>query len=312
MSSGIEISSLSYSFLEHRALEAVSASISPGEITALVGPNGAGKTTLLRCIAGLDLPHQGSVTIAGFDTRSQPREVFRRIGYLSDSFGLYDSLTVKDCLIHAAGIRSLHGDHASKEISRVIEQLSLERLLTKRTAVLSRGERQRTGIAQAIIHSPAVLLLDEPASGLDPEARAQLATLLKRLKAGGMTVLVSSHILSELSEYSDYMLTLSHGRCLGNIALGAHPEGISARLRIEVLAEAERAELLLRSHAQISQLHCSANTFECLFSGSPEQQAALLRQLIESRIAVTSCAATRTSMEQVYLEQVRSERETPR
>lgn len=212
----MQVRDLVYEYPNHRALHGVSFVIKPATVTALVGPNGAGKTTLLRCMAALQLPYSGQVLINGLDTAVQPREVHRHLGFLSDFFGLYDELTVRQCLQHAAGMHGIGRERQLAAVERVAGRLHLEKLLDRRARELSRGQRQRLAIAQAVVHEPPIALLDEPASGLDPEARASLAHLINQLREEGMTLVVSSHILSELEAYSTHMLVIRDGR------IGAH------------------------------------------------------------------------------------------
>lgn len=157
-----------------RALDDVSFELPAGSVTALVGPNGAGKTTLLRCLAGLERPMLGRIHVEGIDALEEPRAVHRRVGFLSDFFGLYDALSVAQCFSHAAAAQGVSQQELSGAVERTADRLGLTELLGRRTAELSRGQRQRVAIGQALIHAPGVLMLDEPASGLDPEARHSL------------------------------------------------------------------------------------------------------------------------------------------
>lgn len=250
----IELRNLTFDYPGFRALEQVSLSIEPGTVTALVGPNGAGKTTLLRCIAALDTPLSGTVRVAGHDVYESPREAHQRMGYLSDSFGLYSDLTVAQGLEYAARSQGLAPNGVAQAVKLTAERMGLGDKLQKLARTLSRGQRQRLAIGQAIIHSPQVLLLDEPASGLDPEARGALASVFKALQAQGMTLLVSSHILAELDEYSTHMLALNHGRVLEHRALagalaaatGQTPERM---LRLEFVHDAEPVAAWLTGRA---------------------------------------------------------------
>ena len=180
----ISVDNLVYEYPTKRALHGVSFHLEAATVTALVGPNGAGKTTLLRCLAALEHPFAGRVAIAGMTTVEMPRDVHRRLGYLSDFFGLYDDLSVQRCLTFAA---MSHGiiDNLPTVVNRAAERLGLLDRLAENASSLSRGLRQRLAIAQAIIHEPSVLLLDEPASGLDPEARISLSRLLAELRTQG-------------------------------------------------------------------------------------------------------------------------------
>jgi ABC-2 type transport system ATP-binding protein len=290
----------------HRALDGVSFTVPEASITALVGPNGAGKTTLLRCLAALDEPLFGSIAIAGIDVRAEPRECHRQIGYLSDFFGLYDELPAHRCLEHIA---RLH-DIGTKEVAAAVERsaclLQLESHLDKRARELSRGLRQRLAIAQAIIHRPRVLLLDEPASGLDPEARHELSALFRSLRDEGMTLLVSSHILAELDEYSSSMLILRDGKILDYRSL-EQDENTQVLLEVEFSAPIEALADRLVESGGIEQLRVEGTTARFRFTGDQEAQSALLRGWIEAGLPVCAFGETRTNLQDVYRAEVQRE-----
>ena len=215
----IEVSQLVFEYPGHRALDGVSVSIDAGSVTALVGPNGAGKSTLMRCIAGLEQPLSGHIRVKGLSVEEQPREVHRHLGYLSDFYGLYDRLSVTRCLQYSALSMGVDPAQVAVRVQQVAAQLGLTELLHRHPTELSRGQRQRVAIGQAIVHQPSVLLLDEPASGLDPDARSSLSQLFRQLQAQGMTLIVSSHILSELDEYCTHILSIRNGRIESHEAL---------------------------------------------------------------------------------------------
>jgi ABC-2 type transport system ATP-binding protein len=187
----IEVENLVYEYPSKRALKGIGLSVRPNTITALVGPNGAGKTTLLRCLAALDTPYDGTVHIAGLNTRDSPRAIHALLGYLPDFYGLYDALSVERCLIFAALAHGFTAAKAKEAAVMAAERVGLSDRLANPAAELSRGLRQRLAIAQAIVHEPKVVLLDEPAAGLDPMARRDLSKLLVSLKESGMTLVVS-------------------------------------------------------------------------------------------------------------------------
>jgi ABC-2 type transport system ATP-binding protein len=204
----IEIKNLSFRFGTHRALNELSFTIPEGSITALVGPNGAGKTTLMRCMSALAHPTEGQVLIDGIDSSEDPHACHRLLGFLADNFGLYEELTVEQSLAYFAAAHQMD----QQRVEEVLEQVNLTDKKKEQIKSLSRGMRQRVGIAQAIIHLPKYLILDEPASGLDPEARIQLAELFKKLNKEGITLLVSSHILAELDQYANHLIVLKAGK----------------------------------------------------------------------------------------------------
>ena len=210
----ISVKNLNYEYPDKKALDNVSFEINEGSITALVGPNGAGKTTLLRSLAALTKPLSGTVSINGFDTVLYPQDVHLRVGYLQDLFGLYNQLTVYQSLQFTTYSRLTDTSEINSAIELAIRRTGIESFIHKKISSLSRGMLQRVGIAQAIVHQPQILLLDEPASGLDPEARHTLSQLLIELRDCGMTIIVSSHILAELEDYSTDMLVIQDGKMI--------------------------------------------------------------------------------------------------
>ena len=209
---GIEAIGLKRAFGEVRAVDGITFTAPAGAVTALIGPNGSGKTTLLLLLAGLLQADSGRARVAGFDVLTDNLEARSRVGWMPDAFGTWDALTCTEILAtfaHAYGIdRKLTPERVSKLLARV----HLTEFAASPARVLSRGQKQRLGLARALVHEPEVLLLDEPASGLDPRSRIELRDLLRELAADGKTVLVSSHVLSELEEVYDGAVFLSGGR----------------------------------------------------------------------------------------------------
>lgn len=220
----IKVEDIIFEYEQTRVLHQIKFDFEEGEIVALVGPNGSGKTTLMRTICGFLTPLSGNIWVNGVDVVENPRDAHSQLGYLSDFFGLYDDLTVYQSLQFTAYSRIQNQIDIPRRIDQVIEQLNITDFAYKKVGALSRGMRQRVGIAQAIVHQPKVLLLDEPASGLDPEARYDLSKLLLKLRDEGMTMMVSSHILAELEDYSSSMLVLKSGRIVEQRKLTANQE----------------------------------------------------------------------------------------
>jgi ABC-2 type transport system ATP-binding protein len=295
----ISVRGLVFDYPGTRALDGVSFELAAQTITALVGPNGAGKTTLLRCIAGLDTPPHGEITVAGLDVLSQPRQSHRRMGFLADSYGLYDDLSVEQCLLYRAAALGLVPDKQKPAARLAAERLAIADRLRQKAGTLSRGLRQRLAIAESIVHHPPVLLLDEPASGLDPEARLGLASTLIRLKGEAMTIIVSSHILSELEDYSTHMLVLRGGRLVEQRALAGAPDGGAIAIR---LARADaRLEALLKREAGLSQLVIEGLAARFRLAGGAEARAGLLQRLIAAGVPVSEFALERESLQALYM-----------
>jgi ABC-2 type transport system ATP-binding protein len=299
MSAMIAVSDLVFDYPGTRALDHVTVALEEKTITALVGPNGAGKTTLLRCLAGLDTPFAGQISVGGLDVLSEPRQSHRRMGFLADSFGLYDDLSVEQCLLYSAAALGLPSAEQTKAARLAAERLALSDRYRQTVGTLSRGLRQRLAIAQTIVHRPEVLLLDEPASGLDPEARLGLADTLRRLRDEGMTIMVSSHILSELEDYSTHMLIIRQGRLADQRALGATSTGGAVMLRLAV-ADA-RMESVLKSETAVSGLIVEGLTARFHFAGDDLARALLLHRVIEAGLPVTDFAIERERLQETYL-----------
>ena len=298
------IEGLRFEYPGVRALDDVSFTLARGTVTALVGPNGAGKSTLLRCMAGLETPALGEIEIAGVDVLEQPRQAHRRLGYLSDFFGVYDALTVRQCLMHAGAINGTSEAELPAAVARTAQSLALSDRLDSAAGTLSRGLRQRLAIGQAIIHSPALILLDEPAAGLDPEARHGLAMLFRELQAGGMTIVVSSHILAELDEYSTDMLVLKGGRIVEQRALHGGVEERERRMQATLAAPDARATEVLAAHPGVSGVASNGTELAFVLRGDEAAQAGVLRALVEAGIAVVAFGESRENLHDSYLRTV--------
>jgi ABC-2 type transport system ATP-binding protein len=287
-----------------RALDDVSFALERGSVTALVGPNGAGKSTLLRCLAGLETPALGRIEIAGVDVLDSPREAHVRLGYLSDFFGVYETLTVRQCLTHAGAVHGAPESELAAAVERTAGRLNLTDRLEVAAGALSRGLRQRLAIGQSIIHSPQLLLLDEPAAGLDPEARHSLAALFRQLQSDGMTLVVSSHILAELDEYSTDMLVLRNGRVVEQRRLHTGAEGQKRRLEVGLAAPDARLAVVLAMQPNVESVAVDGARASFLWQGDEGARAVLLKTLIEAGLAVTSFEESRENLHDSYLRTV--------
>ena len=207
----IVVENLARAFGEVKAVRDVSFVAEPGTVTALIGPNGSGKTTLLLMLASLLRPDSGTIRIAGFDPVADTAEVRSRLGWMPDLLGSWSALTVRATLETTARLYRMDAAMAAARAEELISLVGLEHLAAQPTRVLSRGQKQRLSLARALVHDPTVLLLDEPASGLDPQARVELRQLVRRVASEGTAVLISSHVLAELDEMADGAVYLRQG-----------------------------------------------------------------------------------------------------
>jgi len=296
----LSVRRLSFDYETQRAVDDVSFALAHGTVTALVGPNGAGKTTLLRCLAGLEEPVAGGILIDGVDVLGNPRAAHRKIGFLQDFFGVYDALSVERNLLYAAASQGIEPTAIEPAVARAAQAVALQDRLKQRAGELSRGLRQRLAIARALIHQPALLLLDEPAAGLDPESRIGLAALIRTLAATGMTLIVSSHILSELEQYSTHMLAMRDGRTTGPHAIGGHKEG-RRRLKIVIAGPTPSARAFLESRSDVSALYDEPDGLSFDYSGDEAARHSLLRAMMEAEIPVTGFTAVGADLQSLYM-----------
>lgn len=208
---GIVVTGVSRSFGKVQAVQHATLRAYPGEVTALIGPNGSGKTTLMLMLASLLQPDAGSILVAGHDPVQDPAGVRAAMGWMPDLLGSWASLTVRATLEITGRLYGMDRPQAEKRASELVSLVRLEGLENQPTRVLSRGQKQRLSLARSLVHNPSVLLLDEPASGLDPAARIALRQLVRSLAAEGRTLLISSHVLAELDEMADRAVYLAAG-----------------------------------------------------------------------------------------------------
>ncbi len=301
----ITVENLIFEYTGFRALNNVSFSIAAGSITALVGPNGAGKTTLMRCLSGLEQPLNGSITVDGIDVLEQPRLCHRKVGYLSDFFGLYDKLTVEQCLHFVARAQGIPAEDCPTAIKLVSQRLQISDRLQATPAQLSRGLRQRVAIAQAIIHQPKLVLLDEPASGLDPEARHALAELFLELQRQGMTLLVSSHILAELEAYSSHMLILREGQVIEQVAI-AQPNTQSKMFKLCLTHAIPDLMQRLTQISALSQITIHNTQAQFQLNGDSSAQHQVLKTLITQDLPICEFSPVTTNLQDAYLSTVKA------
>lgn len=269
------------------ALDHLSLTIHDGELHGFVGPNGAGKTTTMRILATLLKPSEGTAALDGVDVADHPREIRRLMGYMPDFFGVYDRLKAWEYLDFYARCYGFGQKERRRMTDSLLELVNLTDKRDSYVDVLSRGMKQRLCLARALIHDPRLLILDEPASGMDPRARAEMKGILRTLKDMGKTVLISSHILPELSEMCDSLTIIDHGRLVfsGSVEeLGRHMSGNAPiRVRLAAGAEAdaiEAAVTLIRQYPGVTGVgREEGNVLTVDFDGGEDATAGLLKQL---------------------------------
>lgn len=303
----IEIRNLQFYYEDQQALYNVNLNLEQNTITGLIGPNGAGKSTLMRCIAGLEIPREGEIFLEGQPILENPQQSYQKIGYLPDIFGLPDKLTVLQSWTYAAAARGVAKADLTDTLQRTAELLNLKNKLHEPVGNLSRGQKQRVGIGQVIIHRPQLLILDEPASGLDPEARYELSKLFNLLKDHGMTLLVSSHILSELDEYCTHMLVIQEGRIKQHSKIGTHSTehlldgktSLPIVLRFaQTLSETEIE--IIKQAPHIQQIQLSDTYFTATIQNDPFHRVELIRYLIEQKLLLIAVEPIKESLLQNY------------
>ena len=300
----IKVDNLTFDYQDKRALNNVSFEIQEGSITALVGPNGSGKTTLLRCLAALSKPLTGKIEINGLDVSANPREAHLQIGYLQDIFGLYDQLTVMQSLNFIAYNQMILDNDIDASIKLAAERAEVEDFKDRKISTLSRGMRQRVGIAQAIIHKPKVLLLDEPASGLDPEARYSLSKLLVELSKKGMTIIVSSHILAELEDYSTEMLVIQDGQILEQHSLLNNEQYNSLNIQIGLDEQSDNAESIMKAIYGVEEVTFYEGKFILKINTDLISKKDLLKKLNESDLFIEEFSELKVNLQNEYIKTV--------
>ena len=300
----LELRHLRRHFGATRAVDDVSFAVRRGQVFGYIGPNGAGKTTSMRILATLDLPDDGDALVDGFSVVDDPDRVRRRLGFMPDYFNTYANVDVREYLDFFARAYGLRGRQRTGAVDRVMAFTGLDVLADKPTDGLSKGMKQRLCLGRALIHDPAVLVLDEPAAGLDPRARIQLRGMIRALATEGKAVLISSHILTELAEICDVVGIIEQGRLL---AVGTVEE-IQKQVRsphdvveVRVLQRADALAEWLAKRPGVSELVTDGQAVRFLLAGDPQSEAALLRAIVEAGFPVVAFGARARTLEDVFM-----------
>lgn len=307
------LDSLTKKYGDFTALDGLSLEIADGQLHGFVGPNGAGKTTTMRILATLLKPTSGTASVDGADVLKDAAEARRRIGYMPDFFGVYDSLKCWEYLDFYGRCYRLQASERKQMTDRLLD---LVQLTDKREAFvdsLSRGMKQRLCLARSLIHDPSLLILDEPASGMDPRARADMKTILRTLREMGKTVLISSHILPELSEMCDSLTILDHGKLVFSGSVEALSEKMNGNAPLEIrLQEGCGEEAMERAVACLKEIPFVKEILQegtCVLQARIEaeadpsaQTAMILREMITRGVPVSDFHRAPMNLEKVFME----------
>jgi ABC-2 type transport system ATP-binding protein len=296
---GITARAVSRSFGAVRAVEHMDFHAPAGKVTALIGPNGAGKTTLLLMLASLLAPDEGTISVGGLDPRRHRAEVRSRLGWMPDTLGVWGSLTAREILTQMARFYRLPAQGIAQRVSDMLRSVRLDGLADQPARVLSRGQQQRLSLARALIHDPSVLLLDEPASGLDPGSRVELRIMLRQLAAEGKAVVVSSHVLSELDEIADAAVFVNKGRTVRHQTT---EEAAAAGRRYAVSASDTAALAARLTELGVAFRHENGRRPALSLTLASDNDAErLLRDLVLAGVGVNSFAPASGALEETYM-----------
>lgn len=287
----------------YAAVNNLQLEVNKGEIFGFVGPNGAGKTTTMRIICGLLKATSGEVYVDGVDAINDSNKVKEIIGYMPDFFGVYDNLKVNEYLEFYASIYNIVGKEKDKVCGDLLELVDLSNKRDAYVDTLSRGMKQRLCLARSLVHNPKLLILDEPASGMDPRARYEMKEILKTLKDMDKTIVISSHILPELAELCSTIGIIESG----NIVIKGTVDEImlninkSNSFKLKVCNNLEGAVMLLKEMTNVDRITTTDNIIEAYFKGGDEEMCSILKKLVEAQIPVVSFAEVDGNLEDIFM-----------
>lgn len=301
----IEIQDLVRSFDDVKAVDGISFKISKGQVVGFIGANGAGKTTTMRIMASLDLPDEGTVRIGGYDVVEDPAKVRRLIGWMPDHYGQYDNVTVYDYLDFYARAYGYRGEERYRRLKDVMAFTDLAPISERPMKGLSKGMGQRLCLGRTLLHDPEVLVLDEPAAGLDPKARLEFKNLVRILSGRGKTLFISSHILSELGEMCDTMLFIDEGRLVhhGSAEELKRSSDTETEMEIQVVGEMERLLEWLQLNEGWTIVRRQRSGVQATFhSQSVEEVSDQLRRMINDGVRVLEFRRIDRKLEDVFVD----------
>ncbi len=307
----LKIRELKKTYGNFHALDGLNMDIEDGALYGFVGPNGAGKTTTIRIITGLLQPDSGTVEIDGINALKEPRRLKEKIGYVPDYFGVYDNLKVREYMDFFASCYGLEGLTARKRSRTLLDQVGLSDKEDFYVDGLSRGMKQRLCLARALVHDPALLVMDEPTAGLDPRTRLEFREMLSELREQGKTILISSHALPDLSEICTDVGIIDNGKMLLNGSLEEILGKVqtSKPLTITVFQNMDTALRLLKEHPLVQTITIRDQDIMAGFLGDTRQECELLEQLIRAGVLVRGFEREAGNLEAVFMQLTRQDEE---
>lgn len=299
----LKIENLSKSYGKFKAVDNFNLTIKEGEIYGFVGPNGAGKTTIMKIMSGLLPADSGTITIADENILHNVNKLKQNIGYMPDFFGVYDNLTVIEYLQFYSSTYGIKNDVSLARAYELLELVNLQDKANDYVDGLSRGMKQRLCLARTLVHNPDFIILDEPASGLDPITRHELKFILKNLSEKGKTIIISSHILTELAEMCSNICIIEKGKVImnGNIDEILYQVDASNPLIINVLKDADNAVIILKKNRYVRTLSLDEKNIVVSFIGRREDEAELLKELVTNGVSVVSFKREQSNLESLFL-----------
>ncbi len=299
----LEVRSISRSFGSVHAVRGLSFAVEPGQVTGFIGPNGAGKTTTMRIIATLDLPDEGDVFVDGHSVLVEPRDACACLGFMADHFLAYPNLTVHEFLDFMARANGLRGRDRRRSVASVEGFCGLDALVHRTATKLSKGMGQRLHLARTLLNDPSLLVLDEPAAGLDPRARVEFRDLVRELAASGKAILISSHLLAELAEICDAVIVIEQGELVvgGGIEDIARDMQAHRAIRLRTHGDGKDAERLLLTQPGVQAVTGGSEGITFDFGGDDEALADLLARLVESGVRPYDFRRIEVNLEELFL-----------
>ena len=299
----LSIKNLNKKYGRFQAVDNLDLEVNEGEIFGFVGPNGAGKTTTMKIMCGLLRATSGEITLDGVDVIRQNKRIKDKIGYMPDFFGVYDDLKVNEYLEFYASIYNIRGQGRKKITDDLLELVDLSNKREAYVDSLSRGMKQRLCLARSLVHNPRLLVLDEPASGMDPRARVEMKEILKNLKGMGKTIIISSHILSELAELCTGIGIIDKGRMVISGGVDEIMQQVYSKkiIKVKVKDRLDDALMILKEYPFIDKVVYGEDTIKVSFDGGEDEMSRVLSSLVGKGIPVISFAQMDGNLEDVFM-----------